>query len=175
MRYLAFVLVAGLAAAGTALAAGQAQDLPATDATMWGETSPHTVLEWSYNAAPDPAIQGTPGTFLVGFDFPLDSTKLSTEARGSMVDDVFHALRRDGRLGSARLVIVGYADHVRERSDAHALGLRRAEAARDFLVSLGVKKSNIQVTSFGDRFANARPDQTYRQGFERRVGIWLED
>ena len=173
MRTIALSLVMSLALAGAVMAASQIRELPITDATSWGMTTPHTQFEWTYAKAPTPAIKGTPKTFLDDVGFALNSATLTQEARGSMVKDVDRFLRRDGIVGSAHLVIVGYADNVKEASQAHDLGLRRAEAVRDYLVSLGVKKADIQVTSYGDEYSQARPYQEYKQMYERRAGIWL--
>lgn len=50
----------------------------------------------------------------------------------------------------ARIIIEGHCDERGTRVYNLALGQRRADAARDFLVSLGVQPSRIEVVSYGE-------------------------
>jgi outer membrane protein OmpA-like peptidoglycan-associated protein len=141
--------------------------------TTWGATTPSTILHWTFETSPSPAIQGHPDHLLTEFGFPKESTVLSREAKGAMVR-LERDLRANGRdLQTVRLAIVGFTDNVTEASNAQQLGLRRSETARDYLVSLGFNRNNIQVASFGSAYSFAKPYQYIKQRFDRRSSIWI--
>ena len=77
--------------------------------------------------------------------FGLDRTDLSNEAR--------ETLRRQAawlsQYPDTQVMIAGNADERGTREYNLALGSRRANAARDFLVSQGVDASRIDTTSYG--------------------------
>lgn len=54
------------------------------------------------------------------------------------------------RVPDAAIVVEGHADEHGSRSYNLALGQRRAEAARDYLVSRGIAASRIEVVSYGE-------------------------
>ena len=74
---------------------------------------------------------------------------------------------------AAMFLLVGFADGIKETNKAEVLGMQRAEAARRFLGTLGVKADQCQVTSFGSRYSTARDFEKIKLGYERKVEIWL--
>jgi peptidoglycan-associated lipoprotein len=77
--------------------------------------------------------------------YGYDQYTLTTEAR--------EALRRQAAwlasYSSVRVLLAGNADERGTREYNLALGARRANAARDFLVSQGVDPARIQTVSYG--------------------------
>lgn len=77
--------------------------------------------------------------------FALDSAELNSEARG--------ILERQARwlkqYGKVTLVIEGHCDERGTREYNLALGERRANAVKNYLVALGVDSSRIEVISYG--------------------------
>jgi peptidoglycan-associated lipoprotein len=79
------------------------------------------------------------------FYFEFDSSELLPEARAALV---VHA---EGLKGSSKAVrLEGHADERGTREYNMALGERRANAARDFLVLQGVSAANIETVSYGE-------------------------
>jgi peptidoglycan-associated lipoprotein len=79
------------------------------------------------------------------FYFEFDSSELLPEARAALV---VHA---EGLKGSSKAVrLEGHADERGTREYNMALGERRANAVRDFLVLQGVSASTIETVSYGE-------------------------
>lgn len=79
------------------------------------------------------------------FFFEFDSAILNSAARSALT---IHAEKLKAQGGSVRLE--GHADERGSREYNMALGERRANAARDFLVLQGVSSSNIETVSYGE-------------------------
>ncbi|MGE0044458.1 MAG: peptidoglycan-associated lipoprotein Pal [Hyphomonadaceae bacterium] len=77
--------------------------------------------------------------------FPLDRSDLSPEAR-AILDRQAAWLRR---YPNVRVLVAGNCDERGTREYNLALGARRAAAARDYLVSLGIQSSRIETVSYG--------------------------
>lgn len=92
--------------------------------------------------APAPAVKSADfGT--VYFDF--DSANLSDQSRGTL-DQNAKLLREHADL---HVVIDGNCDERGTTEYNQALGEKRAQAARDYLVSAGIQASRIDVISYG--------------------------
>jgi outer membrane protein OmpA-like peptidoglycan-associated protein len=164
LRALTTISAACLLLAGVA----QAEEQPARDMLHWGLTDHQSRFEWDFQSVPA-HVEGHPQSLLGELGFSLNSARLDMEARGTLEDRIAH--RTDQR---ARLLIIGFADGVREQGHARNLGLERAEAARDYLVRhLGLDRADLDVASFGDQYSQARRDQTNRQAFDRRIEVWV--
>ncbi|WP_323846848.1 OmpA family protein [Microbulbifer magnicolonia] len=101
---------------------------------------------------------------VVYFDF--DQSLLKPETRELLIA---HADRMRGNAGTVRLE--GHADELGTREYNLALGERRANAVRDFLVLQGVDASALEVISYGEeRPAQAGSSESARQ-MNRRVVI----
>ena len=77
--------------------------------------------------------------------FALDSVELSVEARTTLEKQATW-LRQNP---SVIIIIEGHADERGTREYNLALGDRRATAARDYLVALGVNQNRVNTISFG--------------------------
>ena len=76
--------------------------------------------------------------------FATDSAALSAEARSTIMRQADWL-----KTNSKSLTIEGHADERGTREYNIALGARRANAVRDFLISQGVNASRLQTISFG--------------------------
>ncbi len=77
--------------------------------------------------------------------FATDQSILDASARGALVRQA-EWLNQNGGIN---LTIEGHADERGTREYNLALGARRANAVRDFLISQGVNASRVQTISFG--------------------------
>ncbi|HEY9569235.1 MAG TPA: peptidoglycan-associated lipoprotein Pal [Thalassobaculum sp.] len=108
-----------------------------------GATSPTTAT------APQGPTPGSSEDFVVNVGdrvfFAFDQSDLSTEARTTLEKQGFW-LRK---YPQATVTIEGHADERGTREYNLALGERRAAAARDYLVSLGIDPSRVATISYG--------------------------
>ncbi len=77
--------------------------------------------------------------------FATDGASLTPEARG-IVDGWARLLRQNPQIAAA---IEGHADERGTREYNLALGDRRAAAARNYLLSLGIQPQRVTVVSYG--------------------------
>ena len=77
--------------------------------------------------------------------FETDRSVLEASARGTLVRQA-EWLNQNGGIN---MTIEGHADERGTREYNLALGARRANAVRDFLISQGVNASRLQTISFG--------------------------
>jgi peptidoglycan-associated lipoprotein len=78
--------------------------------------------------------------------FGLDSTDLTAEARGLLQKDVEWMKKWT----TTKVMVEGHADSRGTNEYNLALGERRADAVRDYLVSLGVAENRITIVSKGE-------------------------
>lgn len=114
-------------------------------------------------ASMDPSEFGVEDVF-----FAFDQYELDGEAMGT--------LSRNARILREADVLILVSGHCDERGTVEynlALGEKRANAVRDYLVSLGVPSRNLRVTSYGESspFAMGHDDDAWalnrRAHFER--------
>ncbi|SDJ69243.1 OmpA family protein [Microbulbifer yueqingensis] len=132
-----------------------------TDDTAQQEMAqqPEPVVE----TAPEPET-AVPLDNVVYFDF--DQSLLKPETRELLIQ---HADRLRGSAQAVRLE--GHADELGTREYNLALGERRANAVRDFLVLQGVDAASLEVISYGEeRPAQAGSSESAR-AMNRRVVI----
>ena len=104
-----------------------------------------------YEPEPEPAgpIPGSTEDFEVNAGdrvfFGLDRHDLSSEARATLRRQAAWLSSYPG----ARILVAGNCDERGTREYNLALGARRANAARDFLISQGVDPSRISTVSYG--------------------------
>ena len=77
--------------------------------------------------------------------FATDQSILDASARGTLVRQAEWLSQN----GGINLTIEGHADERGTREYNLALGARRSNAVRDFLISQGVNASRVQTISFG--------------------------
>jgi peptidoglycan-associated lipoprotein len=86
--------------------------------------------------------------------FAYDSTVISEEARATLQKTAEFLKRR----ASTQIMIEGHADNRGTNEYNLALGERRAEAARDYLVGLGIAADRIQTVTKGEEQPFCRED-----------------
>jgi len=77
--------------------------------------------------------------------FAFDSYSLSAEAKGTLEANA----REMKRVSDASITIEGHCDERGTKAYNLALGEKRANAARDYLVAMGVNASRINTVSYG--------------------------
>lgn len=105
------------------------------------------------NAQANAAGQATPGSqqdFVVNVGdrvfFETDSSDLTTQARATL-DKQAQWLQRYQQY--AQFTIEGHADERGTREYNIALGARRAQAVRDYLISRGIPATRMRTISYG--------------------------
>jgi peptidoglycan-associated lipoprotein len=92
--------------------------------------------------------------------FTLGSSKLDDQAAGSLAK----AVRWLTDSSDVRVVIEGHADPTGSHEGNLALGQKRAEWVRDYLVSAGIDQARLDVISYGDtRLRYGRADRRNRR------------
>lgn len=106
----------------------------------------------SSSAAPVAAITVQPGSqedLVVNVGdrvfFEFDSSELGGEARSALEKQAAWMKK----FGGVRITIEGHADERGTREYNLALGERRANAAKDYLVALGINPARVNVISYG--------------------------
>ena len=100
----------------------------------------------------------------VYFDF--DQYTLTAESRSVLLA---HSDKLKGASAAVRLE--GHADERGSREYNMALGEKRANAVRDFLVTQGVNGSSLDVISFGEEQPVATGSDEYSYSQNRRVEV----
>lgn len=100
------------------------------------------------------------------FYFDFDQSILKSESRAALTA---HAQRLRGTSTQVRLE--GHADERGTREYNMALGERRANAVRDFLVLQGVNRGNIETVSYGEERPAAYGSNESSWAQNRRVEL----
>jgi peptidoglycan-associated lipoprotein len=77
--------------------------------------------------------------------FAFDKSNLSSAARGTLEKQAAWLKK----YGSVKITIEGHADERGTREYNLALGERRANSAKDFLVALGISPNRVKTISYG--------------------------
>ena len=94
--------------------------------------------------------------------FNYDKYDLKTEARGTLKANA-DWLKTNA---SARVEIEGHADERGTNEYNLALGAKRAQAARDYLVTLGISKERLSTISYGEELPVCK---------EQNEGCWQKN
>jgi peptidoglycan-associated lipoprotein len=94
------------------------------------------------SSEPPPAIRAV----LRDLHFEFDRWELTPEA-GRILDELAIGMKAYPRLG---LVVEGHADERGTSEYNLALAARRAQSARDYLVSLGIEPERVETMSYGE-------------------------
>jgi peptidoglycan-associated lipoprotein len=100
--------------------------------------------------------------------FDYDSIALSEEARGILQKNVEYMKKRT----SVKVLVEGHADARGTNEYNLALAERRADAVRDYLVSLGVAQDRVAIVSKGEE-APFCTEETEKCWQENRVGFFI--
>lgn len=96
--------------------------------------------------------------------FRFDSAELSREGKLALDAAAQQAIANPG----AKVVIEGHADPIGTSPYNVGLSIRRAESARDYLLSAGIERDSIVLAYYGE---DGAPRPTYAQ--RRRVTVEL--
>jgi peptidoglycan-associated lipoprotein len=109
---------------------------------------------------PPPPVEQTRVEFETAF-FDFDSFSLRDDARSAL--DRNARVMRDN--SGVRITIEGHCDERGTVEYNQALGERRAQAARDYLVGAGIEGSRIQTISYGKErpFADGHDESAWQQ------------
>jgi outer membrane protein OmpA-like peptidoglycan-associated protein len=102
--------------------------------------------------------------------FDFDSSRLR-ETGTSILDEVATCMLT-GSLKDREVTLVGHADPRGSEMYNEELGMRRAETTRDYLISQGVPRASIAVTSRGEK--DATGDDVASWQLDRRVELKSE-
>jgi len=93
--------------------------------------------------------------------FDLDSYTLRDDARGALDRDA--KMLRDNP--TVNVTIEGHCDERGTSEYNQALGERRAQAARDYLVAAGINGSRLNIISYGKErpFSNGHDEGAWQQ------------
>jgi peptidoglycan-associated lipoprotein len=97
-------------------------------------------------AVPPAALPPPVRSAIRDLHYEFDRYDLTTEAR-RLLEDLAQALKANPAF---RVLIEGHADERGTTEYNLALGQRRAQAAKDYLVSLGVEADRIDTISYGE-------------------------
>jgi peptidoglycan-associated lipoprotein len=98
-------------------------------------------------AVPPAALPAPVRAALRDLHFEFDRYDLTDEARRSL-DDVAQALKENPRFS---VLVEGHADERGTTEYNLALGERRAQTVKDYLVSRGVEAGRVDTVSFGEQ------------------------
>jgi peptidoglycan-associated lipoprotein len=168
---LALALVAALAAAAGCSAKPKAVAPPET--VKAAEASPRVVPVPAENPVPPPpappAVERLPSDldemnrkgYLTDAFFDFDRFDLDAADREALSKDAAWL----GKWGSVQVILEGHCDERGTAAYNMALGEKRAQATRDYLVSLGVSADRVKVVSFGSEkpLAVGHDEQSWAQ------------
>lgn len=144
IRYVALALVAiALLASGCAKKTTPVQTTPVPPATT--PTTPAPTTPAPEAPAPAPATPAASISDLMTVYFALDSSSLDDVARAAL--DRNAKLLRDHT--DWTLTVAGHCDERGTVEYNQALGERRANSVRDYLVAAGIADSRLKTISYG--------------------------
>jgi outer membrane protein OmpA-like peptidoglycan-associated protein len=119
---------------------------------------------------PPPPPSGTEIAEIRGTHFAFDSAKLTSEGE-TILDEAISVMNRNPGIN---VHIDGHTDSVGSEAYNMQLGQRRADSARDYLVSQGISSSRITTRSLGESMPAASNDTASGRAENRRVEIIVE-
>jgi len=159
LLFLAAVALAALFAAGCAKKAAEAPPMPPPAPPVVKPVTPEpTPTPAAETPVPVPSL--TAGDFTDVF-FDLDSYSLRDDAKTAL--DLAAKLLRDKT--GVSVTLEGHCDERGTVEYNQALGEKRANAARDYLVNAGVPAARIQTLSYGKErpFAEGHDESAWAQ------------
>ena len=135
-----------LSIATVALCAALVLGLSACQQTTPVEESPVDTSEFDQGAVPDEPPPPPPAPLELGtIYFDLDRSEIRADARTVLRNNA-EELRADG----ANVTIEGHCDERGDEEYNLALGERRANAVKKYLVNLGVASGQLRTISYGE-------------------------
>jgi len=161
---------------GQAKKSGDAADLLAQFQQAASRTEHYYSVSYEF-AAPPPAVAAAPPppgrkvmTFQQAALFDFDKAILKPEGKEQLKK--YREEVRDAMSRADKVTITGYTDSIGTDEYNKKLSLRRAEAVRDYLVSLGVDKSKLEV--HGEGKANPVADNKTAAGRAKNRRVEVE-
>ena len=143
------------------LMSGCSSNKASKDANSTVDTSAQSVVNTPVAVEVDP-MENVPSVFY----FEFDSAVLTSEARSALL---LHA--QDLKSSGASVRLEGHADERGSREYNMALGERRANAVRDFLVLQGVSRAQLETVSYGEERPAEMGSSEYSWSKNRRVEL----
>lgn len=146
-----------------------------TGANSGGASSTSSATSSSGRAAASAIRDGSPEDFVINVGdrifFDLDKSNIRGDQRGQLEKQAAWLKK----FPAARITIEGHADERGTREYNLALGDRRANSTRDFLVALGVNSGRINTVSYGKErpVALGHEEASWRQN-RRAVSVVVE-
>jgi len=158
LLFVATMATAALFAAGCAKKAAEAPPTPPAPPVVQTTTPEPTPSSASETPVPVPTV--TAGDFTDAF-FDLDSYALRDDAKVAL--DLAAKLLRDQ--ADVNVTLEGHCDERGTVEYNQALGEKRANAARDYLVNAGVSAARVQTLSYGKErpFAEGHDESSWAQ------------
>jgi len=158
LLFVATMATAALFAAGCAKKAAEAPPTPPAPPVVQTTTPEPTPSSASETPVPVPTV--TAGDFTDAF-FDLDSYALRDDAKVAL--DLAAKLLRDQ--ADVNVTLEGHCDERGTVEYNQALGEKRANAARDYLVNAGVSAARVQTLSYGKErpFAEGHDESAWAQ------------
>ena len=158
LLFVATMATAALFAAGCAKKAAEAPPTPPAPPVVQTTTPEPTPSSASETPVPVPTV--TAGDFTDAF-FDLDSYALRDDAKVAL--DLAAKLLRDQ--ADVNITLEGHCDERGTVEYNQALGEKRANAARDYLVNAGVSAARVQTLSYGKErpFAEGHDESSWAQ------------
>jgi len=158
LLFVATMATAALFAAGCAKKAAEAPPTPPPAPPVVQTTPEPTSPSASETPVPVPTL--TAGDFTDAF-FDLDSYALRDDAKVAL--DLAAKLLRDK--ADVNVTLEGHCDERGTVEYNQALGEKRANAARDYLVNAGVSAERVQTLSYGKErpFAEGHDESAWAQ------------
>ncbi|MGB8433956.1 MAG: OmpA family protein [Burkholderiales bacterium] len=101
--------------------------------------------------------------------FEFDKSELTPEGKGKIKEYREQAKEEFSR--ADKVIITGYTDNVGEPSHNSTLSMQRAEAVRDYLISLGADAKRFQVSGAGETMPIADNSKAEGRAKNRRVEV----
>ena len=106
---------------------------------------------------------------LVDVFYAFDKSELTSQSRDTLAADA----KLLKAAANVKIVIEGHCDERGTNEYNLGLGERRANAAKDYLVSLGISASRIKTISYGEEkpFASGHNEDAWKQNRRAHFGL----
>jgi OOP family OmpA-OmpF porin len=107
---------------------------------------------------------------LKGVSFDFDSTRLGVNAR-TILDEVVTSMKGQPTM---KVEIAGHTDNYGSEQYNKDLSQRRANAVREYLISMGISADQLRATGYGESQPIASNDNDFGREQNRRVEFRIE-
>lgn len=146
IRYISILLLAGLLALPLACSKKQTVKPPTREPVVEQEVKEEVPVVEEEPLEEEPVVTKREMPILEDVFFDFDKYDLKEEARDALSKNA-EELKNNP---SVQIIVEGHCDERGTEDYNLALGEKRAKAARDFLVRLGVASGRITIISYGE-------------------------